>query len=69
MPITINVGKTGLTDSVLEEIKRQLERHETLKVKFLPSCDNRKKLVSTLADRIGAKKLRKVGFVVVLEQP
>ncbi|MBI4150671.1 YhbY family RNA-binding protein [Candidatus Woesearchaeota archaeon] len=68
MPITINVGKTGLSDTVLEEIKRQLERHGTLKVKFLPSCENRKELVASLADRIGAKKVHNVGFVVVLEK-
>ncbi len=68
MPITINVGKTGLSDTILEEIKRQLERHETLRVKFLPSCENRKELVASLAERIGAKKVRKVGFVVVLER-
>ena len=68
MQITLNVGKTGLSETVLAEIKRQLERHETLRVKFLPSCENRKELVSSLADRIGAKKVHKVGFVVVLEK-
>ncbi len=66
MDVTINIGKTGLSEKVLEEIKRQLEKHGELRVKFLPSCDNRKELVANLADSIGALKLKKVGFVVIL---
>ena len=65
---TINVGKTGLSETVIAEIIRQLEKHGSLRVKFLPSCDNRKELVASLADTVGAIQRRKVGFVVVLDK-
>lgn len=65
---TINVGKTGLTETVLAEIKKQLERHGELRVKFLPSCEGRKELVAALPALVGAKKKHKIGFVIILEK-
>lgn len=32
--MTINIGKAGLNENVLEEIKRQFESNEVLRVKF-----------------------------------
>ena len=66
--VDLNVGKTGLTHHVLEAIKTQLERHGELKVKFLPSCANRKELVTLLPQMVGAKKKSSIGFVVVLQR-
>ena len=31
--MTINIGKNGLNDNVIEEIKRQLEANELVKIK------------------------------------
>ena len=63
---TINVGKTGLTESVLTEIKTRIEKHGQIRIKFLPSAENRKELVAALAGMVDAKKVSKIGFVVVL---
>jgi len=32
--ITINIGKSGVNESVIEEIKRQLKAHEVIKIRF-----------------------------------
>ena len=32
--MTINIGKAGINENVLEEIKRQFESNEVLRVKF-----------------------------------
>lgn len=32
--MTINIGKFGVNDNVLEEIKRQLKANEIVKIKF-----------------------------------
>ncbi|MBI4144693.1 YhbY family RNA-binding protein [Candidatus Woesearchaeota archaeon] len=66
---TINIGKSGLTDSMIEEIKRQLQRHKTVRVKLLPAVgEERHAIVDSLAAKVGARVQSKVGFVVVLEE-
>lgn len=65
---TINIGKSGLTENMIEEIKRQLQRHKTVRVKLLPAVgEERRDIVESLAEKVGAKVQSKVGFVVVLE--
>ena len=32
--MTINIGKSGVNDNVIEEIKRQLKANEIVKLKF-----------------------------------
>ena len=68
MQTTINVGKQGLTKAMLEEIKLHVKRHKIVRVKFLASAPDRKKEVAALAEKVGLKQKKKVGFVVVLEK-
>jgi RNA-binding protein len=65
----INIGKGGLTDSVIEEIKVQLKRKKLIKVKFLKSAlikKDKKELAQELVDKTNAQLIHKVGFVVIL---
>jgi RNA-binding protein len=65
----INVGKAGLTDSVIEEIKLQLKKRKLIKVKFLKSAienKDKKQLAQELVSKTNAQLIHKVGFVVVL---
>ena len=67
-PIII-VGKSGLTDSVIKEIKIQLKKRKLIKIKFLRSIvkeKGKKELAKELADTTGSKIIIQVGFVVVL---
>ena len=69
MAPTINIGKAGLTDNMVSEIQKQLKRHGTVRVKVLPSAEDRKAIVDSLAHKVGARVKAKVGFVVTLEAP
>ena len=67
-PIII-VGKSGLTDSAVKEIKIQLKKRKLIKIKFLRSIvkeKGKKELAQELASRTDSKIITQVGFVVVL---
>jgi len=72
---TINVGKNGITDSVIEEIKLLLKKKKVLRVKFLKSFmeeakqkTTKKQLFEDLAKRTNSKIEKAVGFVLVLKK-
>ena len=67
---TIRVGKDGLDESALAEMRTQLNRHGTIKVQLnrelaKGSAKNEMKLL--LARELNARVLHAVGFVVVLQ--
>ena len=69
---SVNVGKRGLTESVLKEIDRRLNEDEVVKVRILKSAlavegmDDRKKFAEVLAQRLGAEAMEVRGYTVVL---
>ena len=67
---SIRVGKAGITENLVKQVKMQLKKRKVIKVKFLPSAikDNKKELVKDLAERAHAKVIHKVGFIAVLER-
>ena len=54
---------------MLTEIKKQLKRHKTVRVKILPSASDRKAILDSLPAKTGAKVTGKVGYVAVLKVP
>ena len=65
----IVIGKSGLTDSVIKEVKIQLQKKKLIKVKFLRGIvkeKGKKELAQELASRTDSKIITQVGFVVVL---
>ena len=63
------VGKSGLTDNIIKEIKLQLKKNKLIKVKFLKGIikeKGRKELVKELAEKTNSRIIHQVGFVVVL---
>ena len=47
---TVYVGKEGITEKVLDEISRQLDKHKLVKVKLLPAMErDRKEAAQELA--------------------
>ncbi len=67
---TVRIGKAGITDTVVDDVKKQLKKKKIIKVKFLPAAvtDNKKALAKELAQKVNAKIIHQVGFVVVLER-
>ena len=71
MPIVVRIGKAGLTESVIEEIKKQVKRRKVIKVKFLPAHaagKDKKAFANQLAEKTGTKIVSQVGFIVVLQR-
>jgi RNA-binding protein len=61
------VGNAGITDAVVKETERALERHELLKVR-LPAVerDERSEMARKLGDAVGAELVQEIGRVAVL---
>ena len=65
----MRIGKSGLTDSVIIEIKKQVHRRKLIKIKFLRAAieDKKKKdFAKEIAERTNSELIHQVGFVIVL---
>jgi len=65
----IRIGKNGLTESTIKEIKKQLNKKKLIKVKFLRafiSDKNKKEVAKEIAEKTSSQLIYMVGFVVVL---
>lgn len=65
----VRIGKSGLTGSVIEEIKKHLKMKDVIKVKMLKSFianGDKKMLAKSIAERTGSILVHRVGFVIVL---
>ncbi len=69
---TVQVGKAGLTEEVLKEIRAQLEKRGRVKIRFLRSAgDERADMRETarkIAEAVGARIVDVRGFTVTLER-
>ncbi len=61
------VGNAGVTDAVVKETERAIERHELLKVR-LPAVerDERSEMARKLSDAVEAELVQEIGRVAVL---
>jgi RNA-binding protein len=65
----VRIGKNGITDAMVDHIKRMLLKRHLVKVKFLQSFmeeNDIKEVASTLSKLTDSVLIDKVGFVVVL---
>ena len=66
---SVRIGKNGLTDGTVSEIKKQLKVKKLVKVKFLkPALGEmkRKEFANLVASKTDSELVNQVGFVVVL---
>ena len=67
----IRIGKSGLTEDSIKEIKRQLHKKRLIKIKLLKSClekKDRKEFAKDIAEKTDSELIDQVGFVVVLNK-
>lgn len=65
----VRIGKNGLTESVILQVKRMVNKKKLVKVKFLRSfieSHDRKAAAKRLAEQTGSELIDQVGFVAVL---
>lgn len=68
---TIRIGKKGLTDEQIFELKNQLKTRKLVKVKLLQAFledHDRKQVVKDLAKLTGSEVVYAVGFVAVFHK-
>jgi len=69
--VKINIGKNGITESLINEINLQLEKRGTVKIKMLKNFEKRKEkdlVVKELAERLKCRIKDVRGFAVTLER-
>ncbi|MDR1721928.1 MAG: YhbY family RNA-binding protein [Methanobrevibacter sp.] len=65
--ITINIGKSGVNENVIEEIKRQLKAQEVIKLRFAKGIANEKEeYVNNIVDNTKSKLIDLRGNVAVI---
>jgi RNA-binding protein len=67
----VRIGKSGLSESVVSEIKKQLKQKKLIKIKMLKSfigSNDKKDAARQIAERTGSRLVHRVGFVVVLAE-
>ncbi|MCD1295135.1 RNA-binding protein [Methanocella sp. CWC-04] len=67
-PVT-QIGKNGITPSIIEEITRQLKDNKLIKIKLLKSAVEampREEIAKELAEKAGAELIEVKGNTVVL---
>lgn len=64
---TVHVGKEGVTDTLIEEIAKQVKNRKVVKVRLLPSVEeDRKQVAEDLANRSNSVLIEVVGHTVLL---
>ena len=67
---TEQIGKNGITDTLLAQIDESLERHELLKINILETAGISGKLCAgELAEALGADVVQVIGAKVTLYRP
>ena len=65
--MTINIGKNGVNENVIEEIKRQLKANEIVRIKFAKNIARDKdKYIDEIVSKTRAKLIDVRGHVAVI---
>ena len=66
---TVHVGKDGITDSLIEEVKLQVKTRKVVKIRLLPASGDEKKVIAKeISERSGAILVDVRGSIVLLTQ-
>ena len=68
---TIQIGKNGLTDSLISEVKKQIKKRNLVKIKLLRSFaedKDCKQVAADLASKTSSALIDHVGHVIVLKR-
>lgn len=71
MEPVVRIGKNGLTEGTVNEIKRQLKKKRLIKIKLLKSFiqeKNKKDLIKTISSITNSEVIESVGFILTLHK-
>ena len=66
LPVTVMVGKHGLTEGFLTKIEQELNAHELIKVRFLDFKDMKQSFTDTIVAETGANLVAIIGHTAIL---
>lgn len=66
LPVTVMIGKNGLTEGILAKIEQELNAHELIKVRFLDHKDMKQSLTETIVSETGADLVGIIGHTAIL---
>ena len=65
--ITINIGKAGVNENVIEEIKRQLKDNEIVRIKFARNiAKNKDDYISNIVNQTKSELIDTRGHVAII---
>ena len=65
--ITINIGKAGINENVIEEIKRQLKDNEIVRIKFSRNiAKNKDDYISNIVNQTKSELIDTRGHVAII---
>jgi len=65
----VRIGKSGLTESVVTEIKKQVAQKKLVKIKMLKAFvegHDKKEMANQIAEKTNSVLVHNVGFIVVI---
>jgi RNA-binding protein len=65
----VHVGRSGLTDAVVQSVEQALRAQELIKIRFDHDRDERDVLAGKIAEATGATLIMQVGKVAVYYRP
>jgi RNA-binding protein len=60
------VGKQGLTPTLVQSIEQAITAHELVKIKFIDFKEERHDVTSSIAEQVGAEVVTVIGNVAIL---
>lgn len=64
---TTQIGKNGLTDTLIQQINEQLDAHELIKITVLQNAElNAKEIINEIADKCKAQPVQAIGSKITL---
>lgn len=67
LSVTVQIGKNGLTESVIDQISASLEDHELVKVGVLKTADfDAKSMIAEVAAATSSEPVQAIGNKIVL---
>ena len=71
LDVKFQIGKNGITDALVNQIKNYLKKHGIVKIKMLKSFmenNDKKKSAKLLAEKLDAELVKLIGFTIVLKK-
>ncbi|AHC50561.1 hypothetical protein SUSAZ_00150 [Sulfolobus acidocaldarius SUSAZ] len=62
----IRIGKKGLNEGMVNEIKRRLKEHKVVKIRIGADVEDRKSFAKEVADKVNAKLVEVRGYTFIL---